>query len=338
MDILIKSFNRPYYLDRCLQSIYLNCIGSYFMIKVLDDGTPEKYLKKIKDKFPEIIVYKSKHYSHKSKFCEQGEKPEIMDVPIDFWIESAAKASDYFILLEDDIWFTEKVDLDTMRTDMIQNKSVFTKLFWLGNPKLIQSKFAHQIGKLTFYQPKLYVINPILFTFIFYKFHRFKIRQLLKFLKIHTSNRFLSYYSIYSVAGVIFNKNYFLNLWKNHENTVNEGLQLFNALTYFNKNKYKIAFSRSNSEVLKTGFLSAATNQFKEYGVQVDMFVFNKIINEAWYKNEFDVMDNYPKDIGNYVIEKILENENKDTIFVENWNQWVLSFKNQYLNFGCKID
>lgn len=338
MDILIKSFNRPYYLDRCLQSIYLNCSGSDFKIKILDDGTPEQYLIKIKDKFPDVILLKSNLYELKSKSCNHGLKPEIMNIPIDFWIESATKASDYFILLEDDIWFTEKVDLDKIRIDMIQNKSVFTKLFWLGNPKLIQYKSSNRIGNLTFFEPNLYVTNSVLYTFIFYKFNRFKIRQLLKILKIHTPKRFLGYYSIYSVAGVIFNKDYFLTLWKDHKNTVNEGLQLFNALTYFNKNKNKIAFSRSNSEVLKTGFLSSATNQFKEYDVQVDMFIFNKIINEAWYKNEFDVMENYPKDIGIYTMERILELENNDSISIKKWNQWILSFKNQYLNFGCKID
>lgn len=338
MDILIKSFNRPYYLDRCLQSIYLNCSSSDFKIKILDDGTPEKYLKKIKYKFPDVIILKSDLYELKSKSCTSGLKSETMDIPIDLWIKSAREASDYFILLEDDIWFTEKVDLDKMRKKMIQNKSVFTKLFWLGNAKLIQSKSSDQIDNLTFYEPKLYVTNPILFTFIFYKFNRFKIRQLLKFLKIYTHKRYLSYYSIYSVAGIIFKKDYFLNLWKNHKNTVDEGLQLFNAVNYLVKNKGKIAFSRSNSEVVKTGFLSSATNQFKEHFVQVDMFVFNKMINEAWYENNLDVMENYPNDIPVYTIERILNLENNNSISIEDWNQWVLSFKNQYQNFGCKID
>jgi hypothetical protein len=338
MDILIKSFNRPYYLDRCLESIYLNCSSFDFKIKILDDGTPEKYLQKIKDKFPDVIILKSKFYDEKSKSCSHGLKPETMEIPIDLWIESAREASDYFVLLEDDIWFTEKVDFDKMKQNMIQNKSVFTKLFWLGNPNLIQSKSSCQIENLTFFEPKLFVTNSILFTLIFYKFNRFKIRKLLKFLKIHTHKRFLGYYSIYSVAGIIFKKDYFLALWKNHYNTVNEGLQLFNAVNYLNENKNKITFSRSNSEVVKTGFLSSATNQFKELHGQVDMFVFNKIINEAWYKNDLNVMENYPEDIPIHAVERILEAEKNDSIATYDWNKWVLSFKNQYRNFGCKID
>ena len=49
VNIFIKSFNRPYYLDRCLQSIE-NFVEGDFWVKVLDDGTPEKYLKKIKNR------------------------------------------------------------------------------------------------------------------------------------------------------------------------------------------------------------------------------------------------------------------------------------------------
>jgi len=48
--IIIKSFNRPYYLDRCLQSIYKFVKGN-FKIIVLDDGTPGKYLNKSKKSF-----------------------------------------------------------------------------------------------------------------------------------------------------------------------------------------------------------------------------------------------------------------------------------------------
>jgi glycosyltransferase involved in cell wall biosynthesis len=96
MDILIKSYNRPYYLDRCLQSLYLNCKGYNFTIKVLDDGTPDKYLNKIQKLYPEIIILKSEHHNVKSRFCEQGTKPENMIIPIDFWISSVSSATDYF--------------------------------------------------------------------------------------------------------------------------------------------------------------------------------------------------------------------------------------------------
>lgn len=42
MDILIKSFNRAFYLDRCLQSIE-NFVEGDYTVKILDDA-PKKLL------------------------------------------------------------------------------------------------------------------------------------------------------------------------------------------------------------------------------------------------------------------------------------------------------
>lgn len=50
MQILIKSFNRPHYLERCLKSIIKHVVG-YDEIVVLDDGTPDIYLNKRKFSF-----------------------------------------------------------------------------------------------------------------------------------------------------------------------------------------------------------------------------------------------------------------------------------------------
>ena len=74
----------------------------------------------------------------------------------------------------------------------------------------------------------------------------------------------------------IFNRDYFVSLWNNHENNIDEGLQIYNALKFLRKNKNQ--FARYNNQVLRTGFMSSATSQYKErFGENVDMFVFNKI-------------------------------------------------------------
>ena len=49
MDIFIKSFNRTFYL-RPLFAKHRKLCRRRFWVKVLDDGTPEKYLQKIKEK------------------------------------------------------------------------------------------------------------------------------------------------------------------------------------------------------------------------------------------------------------------------------------------------
>ena len=119
---------------------------------------------------------------------------------------------------------------------------------------------------------------------------------------------------------------------------LDEGLQLYNAIKFLNENK-NAAFGRTNKEVVKTSFLSAATNEHKNYeNVSIDMLAFNKIINEAWYKEQFDVMDNFPNDFNSEKIEKILKEENSASANVEEWKKWVEEFKLQYTSFGCIID
>lgn len=334
MDILIKSFNRPYYLDRCIQSVYRHCIGEELQIKVLDDGTPQIYLEIIQKKFPKIKIYKSEFYHQKVVFTEKGERPEIQNIPIDLWIKVAAESSQNFILLEDDIWFKETINIQELQSTIDQKNLAFVKLFWLGNPILIQEKSSEIKNNLRIFQADLFVNNPILYNFIFYKFNRFKIRKTLQTLKIHTRRRHLAYYSIYSVAGVVFNKDYFAALWNSHKNEVDEFLQLYNAVNYKFKNK-KVAFARTENEVVKTGFSSSATNQFKNYDdVNVDMFRFNKIINEAWFNGDFDAMSNFPAD---FQQEAILEILKTSEISSEEWQKWVSKFKSQFKAFGCEI-
>ena len=111
MEIFIKSFNRPYYLDRCLQSIE-NFVEGDFLIKVLDDGTPEKYLQKIKEKYPKVEIITSKNYQNKiaalAENLQSGKEIDGFTIPTNLWYKAAKNASDYFMMIEDDVWFTTK--------------------------------------------------------------------------------------------------------------------------------------------------------------------------------------------------------------------------------------
>lgn len=337
MDILIKSFNRPYYLDRCIQSIKQFVVNSDYRIVILDDGTPEKYLKKIAEKHSDITILKSSLYDAKVHAIDNDSKNISSKVPMDLWIEAARNASDYFVLLEDDIWLTDYITLNHLEISLRKDNLQMLKLFWLGNPKLISDKVIKKDSFCSIYEPDLFTVNPFLYK-LFFVYSRFKIRKIMSFFKLYTTERAFNYYSIYSVAGVIFKREYFLALWFNHANTVNERLQLMNAVRFFNKNK-KVTFGRTNVEVVKTSFLSAATNQNKDYeNVSIDMFAFNKIINEAWYVGELDSMDNFPNDLNPESIRKILKEKNAVEANVEEWKKWVERFKRQYKSFGCTID
>jgi hypothetical protein len=338
MDILIKSFNRPYYLDRCIQSIVLNSQNSEYKIIVLDDGTPQKFLDKLLGKYPEIKILKSDLYIEKSNAIANNNSNINSKIPIDLWINSAKNASNYFLLIEDDFWFTTAFNLKKFRLNLETDKIKMLKLCWLGNSKLLPEKTISNNKQYSIYIPNLYIQNPYLFHLIF-RIDRFKIRKILTLFKIYSKERFFNYYTIYATSGAIFKKKYFLNLWKNHKNSVDEGLQLLNAVKFINKKKKSSNFGFSNNELMKTGFLSSSGNQNKAFkNISIDMFTFNKIINEAWFNNDFDTMENYPNDLNSEKMETLLIKSNNPLAQVSEWKKWVQAFKNQYIAFGCKID
>jgi len=113
-------------------------------------------------------------------------------------------------------------------------------------------------------------------------------------------------------------------------------LSLHDALPICKKKLQYFGFT--NSELLKTGFLSSASNQSKKFeNVNFDLFAFNKIINEAWFYNNFDAMENYPKDLNEDKIESLIINVNHSNVTKE-WKKWVQEFKKKYLAFSCKIN
>ncbi|WP_338408956.1 hypothetical protein [uncultured Flavobacterium sp.] len=339
MDILIKSFNRAYYLDRCLYSIIKYVKNFNGKIIVLDDGTPQIFLKKIKEKYPNIIIEKSEFYEKKQALTSKGFKPISYEIPIKLWVDAAKKASDYFILIEDDTWFIEDIDIEDVEKELIENNVALSKLYWIGNPKINLSKKAVSKRNLVLISPKLFTKIPVLYNFIFYKFTKFKIRRILQILRINTFDRQLAYYTIYAVAGVIFKRDYFIKLWKNHQNSIDENLQKYNAVKIFFKRKEKYTYAHHKKEILKTGFISSATNQYKEhYKGNVDMFIFNKILNQAWLEGSFNTIKSLPNDLDSKDIFEALEADKYKTILYKNWLSWSNNFKKQYLDKGCVID
>lgn len=339
MDIIIKSFNRAYYLDRCLHSIEQHVRNFDGNIFLLDDGTPQVFLDKIISKYPKVIIKKSEFYEEKQILTQKGIKPKEYLIPINLWIEAAKKASDYFILIEDDTWFIDDIDIEDVEKELVENNVLLSKLYWIGNPKINVSKKSELKRNLVLIEPKLFTRIPAIYYFVFYKFNRFKIRRILHLLKINTLDRQLSYYTIYAVAGVIFKRDYFSRLWDNHQNSVDEGLQKYNAVKILHKEKKNNSYAHYKKEILKTGFISSATNQNKEhYEGNVDMFIFNKILNEAWFNNSFNTIQSLPFDINEGDVIKVLENDVNKQISPTNWLNWSNNFKKQYLDKGCVID
>lgn len=337
-DIFIKSFNRPFYLDRCISSAYAMVSGN-FRITVLDDGTPEKYLKKIEQKFPEVIIRKSAQYPEKIQSIEEniqsGKEINGFEIPTDLWIHAAKEASDFFIMTEDDVWFTEKINIDKLVEDMQKYQISLLKLGWLGNfsdDRNIEISGLNTMINRTV--PKsLFLGNQKVMEAFFH--NKLKFFTLLYKLGIVNNETRRKYWALNSILMGLYRKEYWLQIWNGMQGKVDEKKQLINASVYYRKHRSNPNFvSRTKHEVMKTTFQSSATNSYHQYGDSFDVNLFNHLINEAWLREDFDAMQNFPKDFSLAYFETFIKNK----IDVKEFRKWVEQFKNQYRKLGADVD
>lgn len=326
MDIFIKSFNRPYLLDRCLQSIYLNVEG-ITTITILDDGTPDVYLEKIKKLYPNVVIKKSEFHKEKSDMIMAREiSAKKLSFPGKFWHrECSSSKGEYFLLLEDDMYIIQKINLNNLHKVMMDNQLLLFKLFWLGAKKLNFGKIVSHQGYELLY-PKFPFTSSANFRRIIQ--NKFGISDYLEKLGIKYYNTFiLPFYSHYIVAGGIYNKEYFSYLWNNIDG-LNEYTQVFRSLEYYEKNAIKFKIGKSEKESIKTTFLSSATNEMPSS--KLSMFDFNYKMNKAWLEDKIDVMNGFPNGMPKLELSKFLTKE-------ENleWEKWIADFSNNFKSLGC---
>lgn len=338
--IIIKSFNRPYYLDRCLQSIKKNVVGTH-EIKILDDGTPENYIHKLQERYPKIQIKFSKNVDEKRRCIEINKEQKIpingFIIPTDLWISEVQNSSDYVLVIEDDVWFCEGINLDEIVSSMKKNSVPLTKLGWLGNYN--DDKFC-EVEKLdknitSVIPTKLFTSNKFFMDlFMYNKLKTFTLLYKLGLVDNFTKRK---YWAINSILMGLYQKEYWLAIWTDAKGKVDEKQQLRNAAAWYHKNK-KAVFARTNQEVLKTTFKSSATGSYHEYGNHLDINRINFILNEAWLNGELDVMNNYPKDFSDEYIKRFLEQANHPDAQYKEWLKWTQHFKSQYRNLGAEVD
>lgn len=331
MDIYIKSFNRAYLLHRTIASIYHYLNDFDGRIVVLDDGTPQKYLDKIVGLFPDVQIKKSPYYEQKSNDISLNKVPEKV-IPANFWRDEVLKGSEYFILLEDDMWFTQSINYKDFTKHVYDSKMDMIKFLWLKNSKLISDKIVQKTKFFNIVQPKVLTKNPFLFDAIF-RTNKFKLGSLIMLLFNHKSE-LLKYYQLYIVAGGIFSKKYYKACWKSDQNYVDE-LKQINQLIKYN---IKMNIGNSKVEILKATYKTTATLISKEYlGITVDIFRINQILNEEWLNGNTYKIDDFKIDVPTEWIKHCILNLKDGVNLYSDWEIWYEAFNLSYKKIGCEV-
>lgn len=331
MDIYIKSFNRAYLLHRTIASIYHYLNDFNGKIVVLDDGTPQKYLDKISELFPAVQIVKSPYYEKKSKDICLNKVPEKV-IPANFWRDEVLKGSDYFILLEDDMWFTEPINYKDFTKEVYDLKMDMIKFLWLKNSKLISNNIIQKTEYFNHVQPKVLTKNPFLFDAIF-RTNKFKLGSLVIKLFNHKLE-LLKYYHLYMVAGGVFSKKYYRTCWESNQDSVDE----LNQISQLLKSKIDINIGNSKLEILKTTLKTTATLISKQnLGITVDIFKINELLNEEWLNGNTYSIDDFNLDIAtDWIKNCILKLENGKSLYSD-WKVWHEAFCLSYKKIGSEV-
>ena len=272
MNIYIKTFNRPFYLERCIKSVLFN-VSNYDEIIILDDGTQAEYKEKIIQLFPQI-KWVTNADGAKYELVRSGNNQKAKELygdPASFWLKEVMKdPNDYFLLIEDDTWFVNMLDLNHFEDVLIKENSVICKLWWGEYNAEFEDAYISRKYKL-WNDLSIHFINPSI-------------------------QRVEDVYKIYIVAMAIFRKDYYENALRKVNHFADETTQITEALAFFN-NKHEVSYCKTNERFVYQGW---ATSVRHDDAITVDVginsFDFVDILNEAWFNNRIDVLANYPLD------------------------------------------
>jgi glycosyltransferase involved in cell wall biosynthesis len=336
MDVVIKSFNRPYYLERCVRSLEKNIKGDY-TIRILDDGTPQVFLEKIQKLFPHVSIRKSHTWQQKSKAIEDhlaGRIPyHFKNIPASFWKTEIETASPFFLLLEEDAWLKEPLIIPHFEKIMQDQRIVILKLFWNGNEGIVTGKKTRLSEEVEEIIPRLPLKNKSVASLLLK--NKLRIRSLLQKSGLLSPRFLLPFYTLYTVSSAFFQKEYWLAAWGDSHDRVDEGDQLFNAFRW-EQNHPGDRYAKTLTQKVDTSYITSAINPFKI--LNFDFIRFNHMINEAWLDGKINVMENYPYDYSVSYLSRFIGSQKFQECSVERWEQWIAVFKSQYISQGGVID
>ncbi len=335
MDIVIKSFNRPYYLERCIRSIEQNVSGSYTIL-VLDDGTPEHYLERIKVLFPKIKILRSDLHTRKSQAIADHltgrQTYALKNIPSDFWVNAITGVSEIFLLMEEDAWFTGPISADEIVETMSARNIVTLKLFWCGNEDIVKGQKIRIGTDVEEVFPELPIHSTSIFSVLMSE--KFRLRTLLRRSGILTRKFILPYYGLYTVSSAFFRKDYWLSLWSNSGGYVNEERQLVNAVRWKAQHR-ETRYAKTIEEKVRTTYIVSSISHL--HTARFDFITFNHFMNEAWLRGDLNAIHNLPGDFGARYLENFLPANHSANVSTTDWHRWIREFQKQFRDQGCRI-
>ncbi|MGD9920016.1 MAG: hypothetical protein AB7V13_01050 [Pseudorhodoplanes sp.] len=292
INIYIKSFNRPFYLDRCIRSVKFNVTG-YRKIIVLDDGTLAAHLDRIRQLHPDVEIRCSGADDGKVELLRREKFDEIArrypSAP-EFWMrELAGDSNAYCMVLEDDVWIVRRLNLATLMQNLEQNEAIICKMWWDPRTHNVTSCFECPTGpSLEYYDASCDTLSDA--------------------------------YSIWIVAFAVFRRDYWLNCVSAARRLADERSQLIAACEFANSHS-SVRFAKTRSRSVYQGWIIPARSTPEYYEKGLVQHVYMDALNHAWTAGRLDPTEGYPFDFSRTAILDVLSQRLPEAT-VRIWDEW----------------
>lgn len=292
LNVYIKSFARPFYLDRCIRSIRFNLKG-YDRIIVLDDGTETAHLDRIRDIHPDVEIRSSGADDSKMALLRQQKFAEIASrypSPPKFWVsEIENDPYAYTLVLEDDAWITRHMELGAMVPYLAARNAAICKLWW-SDPqhKVIEQGVTNLGPKIEFFAMDSHLTEAAR--------------------------------AIWIVAFAIFRRDYWLHAVSHAKRLGDERSQFAAALSFAAADP-AMSFAKTANRCVHQGWAVPARSTSEYYGKKLIQHRIMDALNAAWMAGDLSPLDGYPLDFPTGIIAANLALYLPDAD-VTAWNAW----------------
>jgi hypothetical protein len=149
---------------------------------------------------------------------------------------------------------------------------------------------------------------------------KFLIWRLCRKLRLHPRDQWLKNYQIYSVAGAIFQTNWWMWLWEQNQFEINEGRQLERAMNSFLQNPL-LTVGYKDPAVAKTSIRSSSQEVSQIGRLDFPVSLMNQVLNTSWLDRSWKINEEI-SELDQMSVLRAFSAADLPESFGDDWIQW----------------
>ncbi|OAN46676.1 hypothetical protein A6A04_06115 [Paramagnetospirillum marisnigri] len=293
MDIVVKAFSRPFYLDRCLASIRAN-LDNLGPVTVLDDGLFPAMREHLERKYPEVRFVRSPWCAVKPLAIRERLRQPLPDDadqfaglradlervliwpgdmdPLTFWRDAIGDLTgEFMLLIEEDVWVSDHLDLAAVEDAMRRHGLLTVSAFYQGFQAFGAVRTGEEAGETA----------------------------RLEVMEVPWPPRRDMADTYFPVSLAFFDRRFWLDCHATAPGWIPEGpihdhaMEVMAAMIGRGETP---GFGRISPQVLHHGFSLSTRVPMAQYGSEVTLYDISDLLSVAWLEGRLDPMRDFPAD------------------------------------------